>query len=123
MNGRSRWPAPSAAHPLGRADIDTLAEPLVARTIALTKSVLADAGVTPAQVKGVVLVGGSTRMPLVRKAVADLFGHEPLADINPDEVVAVGAALQAEALTIGLRYAAARRDTAVAGSRNHGRCR
>ncbi len=88
-------------HPLGRADIDTLAEPLVARTIALTKSVLADAGVTPAEVKGVVLVGGSTRMPLVRKAVADLFGHEPLADINPDEVVAVGAALQAEALTIG----------------------
>jgi molecular chaperone HscA len=50
---------------------------------------------------GVVLVGGSTRTPLVRRKVAGLFGREPLADINPDEVVAVGAALQAEALTAG----------------------
>ncbi|MBT5917566.1 MAG: Hsp70 family protein, partial [Alphaproteobacteria bacterium] len=52
-------------------------------------------------VKGVVLVGGSTRVPLVRERVAGLFGQEPLADINPDEVVALGAALQAEALTAG----------------------
>ncbi len=88
-------------HTLTRPEIDQLAEPLVARTIALTKSVLADAGVTPEEVKGVVLVGGSTRMPLVRQSVAKLFGSEPLADINPDEVVAVGAALQAEALTSG----------------------
>jgi molecular chaperone HscA len=88
-------------HPLTRPEIETLAEPLVARTIALTRSVLADAGVTPDAVKGVVLVGGSTRMPLVRRAVAELFGRDPLSDINPDEVVAVGAALQAEALTSG----------------------
>ena len=88
-------------HPLDRATIEQLAEPFVARTIALTRSVLADAGVVPSDVKGVVLVGGSTRMPLVRRAVAGLFGREPLADINPDEVVAVGAALQAEALTSG----------------------
>ncbi|TAN55736.1 MAG: Fe-S protein assembly chaperone HscA, partial [Magnetospirillum sp.] len=51
--------------------------------------------------QGVVLVGGSTRMPLVRRKVTGIFGREPLSDINPDEVVAVGAALQAEALTAG----------------------
>ena len=88
-------------HPLDRAALDALAKPFVARTIALTKNVLADADVKPADVKGVVLVGGSTRMPLVRQSVAALFGREPLSDINPDEVVAVGAALQAEALTSG----------------------
>jgi molecular chaperone HscA len=88
-------------HGLERATVERLAEPLVARTIEITRSVLADAGVEPAEVKGVVLVGGSTRMPLVRQAVRALFGSEPLADINPDEVVAVGAALQAEALTSG----------------------
>ncbi|HEY1720605.1 MAG TPA: Fe-S protein assembly chaperone HscA, partial [Magnetospirillaceae bacterium] len=88
-------------HTLTRAEIDALAKPLVERSIAITKSVLADADVKPADVKGVVLVGGSTRMPLVRQSVAQLFGSEPLSDINPDEVVAVGAALQAEALTSG----------------------
>jgi molecular chaperone HscA len=63
--------------------------------------VLEDAKLTPADVKGVVLVGGSTRVPLVRAFVADFFKQQPLADINPDEVVAVGAALQAKALTQG----------------------
>ncbi len=88
-------------HGLDRATLERIAEPLVARAIAISKSVLEDARVDPAEVKGVVLVGGSTRMPIVRRAVAQLFGREPLADINPDEVVAVGAALQAEALTMG----------------------
>jgi molecular chaperone HscA len=88
-------------HALDRAALERLAEPFVARAIALAKAVLDDARVTPDQVNGVVLVGGSTRMPIVRRAVAQLFGREPLADINPEEVVAVGAALQAEALTMG----------------------
>jgi molecular chaperone HscA len=60
--------------------------------------VLRDAGVGRQEVQGVVLVGGSTRMPAVRTAVAGFFGREPLTDVNPDEVVAIGAALQAHAL-------------------------
>ena len=88
-------------HRLARTDFEALIAPLVERTTRLCAAVLDDAGVAPDQVKGVVLVGGSTRVPLVRRRVAALFGREPLAEINPDEVVAVGAALQAEALTRG----------------------
>ncbi len=88
-------------HGLDRAGFEALAEELVDRTLSICKRVMEDSGVLPDAVKGVVLVGGSTRMPLVRKKVEALFGKEPLADINPDEVVAVGAALQAEALTVG----------------------
>jgi molecular chaperone HscA len=71
---------------------------LVAKTLTASRKALADAGLKPADVKGVVLVGGATRMPHVRKAAADLFGRDPLADIDPDQVVAVGAAMQANAL-------------------------
>ncbi|MDY0241544.1 MAG: Fe-S protein assembly chaperone HscA [Rhodospirillaceae bacterium] len=88
-------------HRLDRATFESLAAPLVDRTIALCRGVLEDAGIAPSEVKGVVLVGGSTRIPLVRRRVAELFGQEPLADIDPDAVVALGAALQAEALTVG----------------------
>lgn len=88
-------------HTLERHRLEELIAPYVERTIRACREVLADAQVTPDQVKGVVLVGGSTRVPLVRNQVAGLFGGEPLAHINPDEVVAVGAALQAQALTIG----------------------
>jgi molecular chaperone HscA len=88
-------------HKLDRATFDGLVLELVKRTLKICKSVMEDANVLPDKVKGVVLVGGSTRVPLVRKKVAQLFGKEPLADIDPDEVVAVGAALQAEALTVG----------------------
>ncbi len=88
-------------HALTTEVLDDLIGPLVERTIAICRGVLDDAGVAPEEVTGVVLVGGSTRVPLVRRRVAELFGKEPLSDIDPDEVVAVGAALQAEALTVG----------------------
>jgi molecular chaperone HscA len=88
-------------HSLTREQLEFLAAPFVERTIAICREVVEDAGIDVADIRGVVLVGGSTRMPLVRARVADFFGRPPLADINPDEVVAVGAALQAEALTAG----------------------
>jgi molecular chaperone HscA len=89
-------------HEMTRERFEAMILPLVERTARLCREVLEDAELKPAEIKGVVLVGGSTRVPLVRRAVAHVFGREPLADIDPDEVVAVGAALQAEALTAGL---------------------
>ena len=71
---------------------------LTQRTLTLMRKVLRDAQVAPADVNGVVLVGGSTRMPQARAAVAGFFGREPLTNLNPDEVVALGAAIQAHAL-------------------------
>ncbi|MBC7952582.1 MAG: Fe-S protein assembly chaperone HscA, partial [Rhodospirillaceae bacterium] len=88
-------------HHLDRDTLESLSEPFVARTIEICRNVVEDAGIQVGDIRGVVLVGGSTRMPLVRRRVAEFFGKEPLSDINPDEVVAVGAALQAEALTAG----------------------
>ena len=93
--------AGDSRHSLSRAELEKLIEPLVARTLAIAAGVLEDAGVKPEAIDGTVLVGGSTRVPLVRARVEEFFGKAPLADINPDEVVAVGAALQAEALTSG----------------------
>lgn len=90
-----------SGHKLTRAAFEKLIAPLVERTIQIAAATLEDAGVTPDQLGGVVLVGGSTRVPLVRTRVAEFFGKPPLTDIDPDEVVAVGAALQAEALTAG----------------------
>ena len=78
--------------------MDQLTRTLVDRTLTSVRRVLRDARVSPNEVQGVVLVGGSTRMPAVREAVARFFGREPLTNVNPDEVVAVGAALQAHAL-------------------------
>jgi molecular chaperone HscA len=83
---------------VARAQLETLVAPLLARTMSAVRQVLRDAGVKRDEVQGVVMVGGSTRMPAVRAAVAAYFGREPLTDVNPDEVVAVGAALQAHAL-------------------------
>jgi molecular chaperone HscA len=81
-----------------RGGFEALTAPLLARTMTAVRQVLRDAGVSRDEVQGVVLVGGSTRMPAVRAAVAAFFGRAPLTDVNPDEVVAIGAALQAHAL-------------------------
>ena len=91
----------NSPHALDRATLEALIAPLVERTLKICAGVLEDAKVNAAELNGVVLVGGATRTPLVRGRTAAFFGRTPLSDINPDEVVAVGAALQAEALTVG----------------------
>ena len=88
-------------HALTRAEFEAMIAAYVKRTVDIARHVLGDADMTAAEVQGVVLVGGSTRVPLVRAEVAKMLGKPPLTDIDPDEVVALGAALQAEALTGG----------------------
>jgi molecular chaperone DnaK len=79
---------------LSRAKLESLVEGLVQRTIAPLKQALEDAGLKPSDVDEVVLVGGSTRMPRVQQVVKEYFGKEPHKGVNPDEVVAIGAAVQ-----------------------------
>ena len=79
---------------LTRAKFEQLVEDLVARTLGPCRQALADAGLKPAQIDEVILVGGSTRIPIVQQRVKELFGKEPNKTVNPDEVVAVGAAVQ-----------------------------
>jgi molecular chaperone DnaK len=83
---------------LTRAKFESLVDDLVQRTIAPCKAALKDAGVTPAEIDEVVLVGGMSRMPKVQEVVKQLFGKEPHKGVNPDEVVALGAAIQAGVL-------------------------
>jgi molecular chaperone HscA len=83
---------------LTRAQLNELIDPLIGRTLPPCKRALRDAGIRAAEVDGVVLVGGATRTPRVREKVSQFFGREPLADIDPDKVVAIGAALQADIL-------------------------
>lgn len=83
---------------LTRAEFNAMTAHLVQKTIDAVKNVLSDAQLGTGEVKGVVLVGGSTRMPCVREAVRDYFGREPFCDIDPDKVVAIGASMQANKL-------------------------
>ncbi|HUC76968.1 MAG TPA: molecular chaperone DnaK [Vicinamibacterales bacterium] len=83
---------------LTRAKFEQLVDDLLQRTVGPTRQALADAGVDPAKIDEVVLVGGSTRIPKVQEIVKDLFGKDPHKGVNPDEVVAVGAAVQAGVL-------------------------
>ena len=84
---------------LSRAKLEQLMEDLIQRTIEPTKKALADAGKKPSDIHEVVLVGGSTRIPRVQSVVKDFFGKEPHKGVNPDEVVALGAAVQAGVLS------------------------
>jgi molecular chaperone HscA len=81
-----------------RGDFEAVTGELTARTLSAVRKALRDAKLAKDDVRGVVLVGGSTRMPQVREAVAAFFGREPLTNLNPDEVVALGAAIQANQL-------------------------
>ena len=83
---------------LTRAKLESLVEDLIEKTIAPCKTALADAGLKVSEVDDVILVGGQTRMPKVQETVQTLFGKEPRKDVNPDEAVAVGAAIQAGVL-------------------------
>jgi molecular chaperone DnaK len=86
-----------------RAEFEQLIAPVVERTLGPVRQALADAALQPSQIDEVVLVGGSTRIPMVRRKVEELFGKTPHSDLNPDEVVALGAAVQAGILVTGNR--------------------
>ena len=85
-----------------RAELEQLLARLVEKTLGPCRMALSDAGLSPAEIDEVVLVGGSTRVPLVRRRVQELFGKTPHSQINPDEVVALGAAVQAHILAGGI---------------------
>ena len=101
--------APMAGVPKGysrritRTDFERMILPLVERTLGPCRQALVDAGLEPKDIEEVVLVGGSTRVPLVRRLVHELFARQPHSDLNPDEVVAIGAAVQADILVSGRR--------------------
>ena len=84
---------------LTRAKLESLVEELIERTIAPIRTALKDAGVSASDIHDVILVGGMTRMPKVQEKVKELFGKEPRKDVNPDEAVAVGAAIQGQVLS------------------------
>jgi molecular chaperone DnaK len=98
-------PAAHAGYRRGitRADFEDIIRPLVERTLEPCRQALADAALQPSDIDEVVLVGGSTRIPLVRQVVEELFGRKPHSELNPDEVVALGAGVQADILVSGRR--------------------
>jgi Fe-S protein assembly chaperone HscA len=89
-------------HNLSRADFEALIKNVVARSIGPVKQALTDAHVAPGAIEEVVLVGGTTRTPLIRRTVQEFFGRKPHIELNPDEVVALGAAVQANILERGV---------------------
>ncbi|MFU8813795.1 MAG: molecular chaperone DnaK [Pseudomonadales bacterium] len=84
---------------LTRAKLESLVEDLVDRTVGPCRTALQDAGLSPSEIDDVILVGGQTRMPKVQAKVKEIFGQEPRRDVNPDEAVAIGAAIQAAVLS------------------------
>lgn len=100
LSGAARVPLAYAdwAGELTREAFESLIEPMVARSLKACRRAVRDANIEVEEVSAVVMVGGSTRVPRVRQAVGGLFGREPLIDIDPDQVVAVGAAVQADQL-------------------------
>jgi molecular chaperone DnaK len=101
-----RFPLPNGAvfaYEFTRAEFDALIRPIVDRTMGPVKQALADAHLSPSEVDEVVLVGGTTRTPLIRATVQDYFGRKPHTELNPDEVVALGAAVQANILDRGVK--------------------
>ena len=99
VGGGEGKPALHLDRQLPRDKLEELTKDLVDRCIAVTEKTLKDAGVRPSQLGEVILVGGMTRVPRVQKAVKDFFGREPCRGVHPEEVVALGAAIQAHALT------------------------
>jgi Fe-S protein assembly chaperone HscA len=95
--------AGSYVRQLTRAELEEIIRPVIERTLGPCRQALADAELQPTQIDEVVLVGGSTRIPLVRRLVGELFGRTPHVELNPDEVVALGAAVQADILVTGNR--------------------
>ncbi len=89
---------------ISRSELERLIEPFVQATLAPCRMALADVGISPAEIDEVVLVGGSTRVPLVRRRVQELFGKTPHSRLDPDEVVALGAAVQAQILAGGITH-------------------
>ena len=88
---------------LTRAEFEAHIRPIVGRTLGPVRQAMADAGLQPGDIDEAVLVGGSTRIPLVRRLVEEFFGRRPHSELNPDEVVAIGAAVQADILVSGRR--------------------
>jgi molecular chaperone DnaK len=101
-----RFPLPNGdifVQEVSREDFDALIRPIVDRTMGPVRQALADAQVSPKEIDEVVLVGGTTRTPLIRATVQEYFGREPHIELNPDEVVALGAAVQANILDRGVK--------------------
>jgi len=94
---------PFAWMPLSRVELERLMKPVVDRTMGPVKEALADAHLKPEDMDEVVLVGGATRTPLIRRTVEEFFGRKPHIELNPDEVVALGAAVQANILDQGVK--------------------